>query len=87
LKYLEKCVPPADAEDEKRRIQIIQMLVAEGASAADAGLEKHPLYLRAFPDITHTTNDCEEMRWDCNDGNINTGEIRGCEKEDKEAEG
>ena len=36
-------------EEQTRRIKIIRLLVAAGGNAADAGIEEHPLYLRAFP--------------------------------------
>jgi len=44
-------LPPAGPEDDVRRVDIIRMLVAAGADAAVVGLERDPLYLRAFPQI------------------------------------
>jgi hypothetical protein len=40
-------LPPAGPEDDARRIDIIRLLVAAGADAAEVGLEHDPLYLRA----------------------------------------
>jgi hypothetical protein len=42
-------LPPAGPEDDVRRVDIIRVLVAAGADAAEVGLEHDPLYLRAFP--------------------------------------
>ena len=44
-------LPPAGPEDDVRRVDIIRVLVAAGADAAEVGLEHDPLYLRAFPQI------------------------------------
>jgi hypothetical protein len=44
-------LPPAGPEDDVRRVDIIRVLVAVGADAAEVGLERDPLYLRAFPQI------------------------------------
>ncbi len=40
---------PPSAEEEARRIDVIRLLLAAGASAADSGVAEDPLYLRAFP--------------------------------------
>ena len=42
-------LPSAGPEDDVRRVDIIRVLVAAGADAAEVGLERDPLYLRAFP--------------------------------------
>jgi hypothetical protein len=42
-------LPPAGPEDDVRRVDIIRLLVAAGADAAEVGHEHDPLYLRAFP--------------------------------------
>ena len=47
--YVWPPLPPPSADEEARRVEIVRLLVAEGAIAADARVEKDPLYLRAFP--------------------------------------
>ena len=49
-KHIKPPMPPTSAEEEDtRRVEIVRLLVAAGASAAGAGVEAEPLYLRAFP--------------------------------------
>ena len=47
--YIRPPLPPPSADEDSRRVEIIRLLVAAGGSAAGAGIEEHPLYLRAFP--------------------------------------